>query len=248
MISFISIFGLLLSVAASPVPTGNPGEWATTIDYPPAAIFNRQEGIVVFQLVVNVDGTPSQCTIVESSGHPVLDTKTCELMMDRARFASASSQGYTAKNTYQNRVSWNLPPIDFDLNALSSKTDGSCSFGLSLNGPGPTKILIVQDRNLFNRNRILVAILNNSWAITRSDKIVDTVRVVAEKRSFWNQPQAIDNGFLLAMDPVHTKSFAESNPRTASIYKGQIKIGQIDMRDFPAKYRELESCSKREHH
>lgn len=245
--SIATIWGLMLSAAASPIPTGNPGEWATTIDYPPAAMFNRQEGIVAFKLVVNNDGTPSQCTIVESSGHPVLDTKTCELMMDRARFAAAGDEGYTVKNTYQNRVSWNLPPIDFDLNALSSKTDGFCGFGLSLNGPGPTKISLVQDRNLFNRNRVLVAILNDAWAITRSDKIADTVRVVAEKRSFWNQPQAIDSGFLLAMDPVHTKSFAESNPQAALIYKGKIKIGQIDMRDFRAKYREFENCSKREH-
>lgn len=240
-------WGLLLSAASSPVPTGNPGEWATTIDYPPAAIFNRQEGIVAFNLEVNGDGRPSQCTIVESSGHPVLDTKTCELMMDRARFTAAAGERYTDNNVYQNRVSWNLPPIDFDLNALLSKKDGFCGFGLSLNGPGPTKISLVQNRNLFNRNRILVAILNDAWAITRSDKIADTIKVAAEKRSFWNQPQAIDNGFLLVMDPAHTKSFAESNPRTAAIYKGKIKIGQIDMRDFRTRYRELENCSKGEH-
>ncbi len=241
------VFGASLLATATPVPINNPGEWATAGDYPAEALADDKTGTVAFKLVVSPDGSPTQCRITESSGHPVLDTTTCELMMARARFEPASKAEYTSDNIYENRVRWNLPHTSFDIKNLLLKKAGQCSFILSSNGSGATNIALFQDQSLFSENRILVVILNDSWAITDSDRITDLVKVVAEGRSFWNKPQAIDNGVLLFMAVIHVKTFAESNPRNATIYKGELKIGQIDMRDFRAQYSELEKCSLREH-
>lgn len=244
----IAIFiAATLAIAATPVPSSNPGDWAGTNDYPPEAWANDEEGVVRFELTVNTDGTPFECNILKSSTYKALDKKTCELLMARARFGAAGKDGYTSSNKYENRMRWRIPRADFDWGMLSSKAEGFCGFGLSLDGPGPTKFALVQDRELFAQNRVLVALANDTWAITDSDKISDIVKMAAGDYEIWNEPIAMDNGLLLLMDPVHIKIFANSNPGMASVYKGKLKIGEVEMRDFQGKYREFEQCLQREH-
>lgn len=91
-------------------PTTNPGSWVTSGDYPATAMRDQREGTTAFRLVVGVDGLPSKCDVIESSGHADLDTTTCRLLMERARFKPAHDErGQPAAGTYSNRIRWQIP-------------------------------------------------------------------------------------------------------------------------------------------
>ena len=58
-------------------------------DYPREAIEKGWTGTVVAELLVGADGNVERCTIVQSSGHDVLDQKTCDVLSTRAKFTPA---------------------------------------------------------------------------------------------------------------------------------------------------------------
>jgi len=83
----------------------------TAADYPPEAIRNHWEGVVVADLSISVEGRPTACRIVQSSGHKVLDDATCDLIMHRAKFAPAKdAAGNSTTDTFRTPpVTWRLP-------------------------------------------------------------------------------------------------------------------------------------------
>lgn len=101
------------ALAAEPVPArplGNIGAWVTTADYPASALRNSSQGTVQFVLAIDTAGKVKTCTVTGSSGSEALDSKTCALLMERARFAPArDAQGGLTEGTYTNRVRWTLP-------------------------------------------------------------------------------------------------------------------------------------------
>ena len=58
-------------------------------DYPKEALRKHWQGAAVVDLTVSANGRVSACKVVQSSGHAVLDSKTCEVFETRARFAPA---------------------------------------------------------------------------------------------------------------------------------------------------------------
>ncbi len=56
-------------------------------DYPAAARGSGAHGIVRFMLTTDATGRVVACTITQSSGSPVLDRATCDIMRRRARFS-----------------------------------------------------------------------------------------------------------------------------------------------------------------
>ena len=56
-------------------------------DYPAEAVRNHWQGVVVTELKVGVTGSPTACRVIKSSGYQILDDKTCELLMRRAKFS-----------------------------------------------------------------------------------------------------------------------------------------------------------------
>lgn len=91
------------------VPKGNPGNWATTNDYPSRALREEREGTTGFRVTVGPDGRVTDCQISSSSGHPDLDQATCDNVRRRARFAPALEGGQPTTGTYSNRVRWVIP-------------------------------------------------------------------------------------------------------------------------------------------
>jgi TonB family protein len=93
----IQLLILQLAAAASApspsAPSGQGFENLRTIfsvdDYPPQAMQNGWQGDVVPELRVDATGHPTSCRVVQSSGYPILDTKTCEILLTRARFLPA---------------------------------------------------------------------------------------------------------------------------------------------------------------
>jgi TonB family protein len=79
----------------------------TARDYPPEARKRRRQGEVTFSLEVSPDGRVSACYIDASSGHAVLDSTTCTLATQRARFDPAiDAEGHPTDGFYVGRIVW----------------------------------------------------------------------------------------------------------------------------------------------
>lgn len=107
------MFALVLLWAAVARPVG----LITANDYPPSAIARNEQGSVLFKIVVRPDGVPDTCTILLSSGYKDLDDRTCNIVLERARFAPAIGLDNKAVYAvYRQVLSWALgrplPPVD----------------------------------------------------------------------------------------------------------------------------------------
>jgi protein TonB len=91
-------------------PRGNPGNWATTNDYPSRALREEREGVTGFRVTVSAEGRVTSCDITSSSGSPDLDEATCSNVTRRARFNPATDgEGQPTTGSYAGRVRWVIP-------------------------------------------------------------------------------------------------------------------------------------------
>jgi protein TonB len=91
-------------------PKGNPGNWATTNDYPTRALREEREGTTGFRVSVGPDGRVTSCSVTSSSGSPDLDEATCSNVTRRARFTPAmDGEGNPTTGSYTSRVRWVIP-------------------------------------------------------------------------------------------------------------------------------------------
>ncbi len=89
---------------------GNPGRWVTNNDYRPRWIRENLTGKASFTLSIDAGGKVTGCTITRSTGHAALDTATCELVSDRARFDPArDGNGKAVSGSYSGTITWNIP-------------------------------------------------------------------------------------------------------------------------------------------
>jgi protein TonB len=91
-------------------PKGNPGNWATTNDYPSRALREEREGTTRFRVSVGPDGRVTDCQITASSGSPDLDQTACDKIRQRARFNPATDgEGNPTTGSYSSAVRWVIP-------------------------------------------------------------------------------------------------------------------------------------------
>lgn len=89
---------------------GNPAEWITNDDYPAQSIVNKEEGTVYIVWRIGIDGLASDCRVVESSGHPLLDQAACDAITRRARYVPALDKDRKTMAIHSARnVIWRLP-------------------------------------------------------------------------------------------------------------------------------------------
>lgn len=89
---------------------GNPADWITNDDYPPAAQREGREGVSKIAWTINEQGKVENCHVVESSGSPDLDDTACRLITRRGRYSAAKDQnGNPIKSTQSRSVRWQLP-------------------------------------------------------------------------------------------------------------------------------------------
>jgi TonB family protein len=106
--------GLAPAGAAASAP--EPAQPAQTLpslfsdaDYPDSAIRNHEEGAVGFRLEVGADGRPEGCSVVSSSGSAILDSTTCRLLVERARFRPArDARGKATTDSFNGRIVWRM--------------------------------------------------------------------------------------------------------------------------------------------
>jgi protein TonB len=93
-----------------PVAKGQPGNWATTNDYPSAALREERQGTTRFRVTVGTDGKVIDCQVTGSSGSPDLDATACAKIKSRARFTPATDgEGQPTTGSYSNAIRWVIP-------------------------------------------------------------------------------------------------------------------------------------------
>ncbi|MDP4538966.1 TonB family protein [Qipengyuania sp. DY56-A-20] len=91
-------------------PRNDPGRWITSNDYRSSWIARELTGTARFRLEIAADGRVTDCTITGSTGHSILDTATCRLLEQRARFEPArNAKGDAVAGSFANAVRWELP-------------------------------------------------------------------------------------------------------------------------------------------
>jgi TonB family protein len=79
--------------------------------YPPRARAAHEEGTIGFTVSIDAAGNPASCKITQSSGHPLLDLETCELIMVHATFKRADGMSRSQQRSYEGVVNWKLPAV-----------------------------------------------------------------------------------------------------------------------------------------
>lgn len=88
----------------------NLASYVSDEDYPSNAVRNEEQGTTRFKLVVGPDGKVKDCTVTSSSGSSALDSTTCRLMRQRAKFTPAkNNRGEPTSDTVSNAIRWVLP-------------------------------------------------------------------------------------------------------------------------------------------
>ena len=104
---------LLISAVVAAGPT-TPLPWFTFDNYPVKAFEREWQGVTTFSLLVGPDGRQTNCTVVKSSGHDMLDKQACWVAMKKPRFTPARApDGQPTYGEYRSQVVWSRPDRDF---------------------------------------------------------------------------------------------------------------------------------------
>lgn len=88
----------------------NLASYVSDEDYPASAVRNEEQGTTRFRLTVGTDGKVRECSVTSSSGSSALDSTTCKLMRQRAKFTPArDSEGKATGDTVTSAIRWVLP-------------------------------------------------------------------------------------------------------------------------------------------
>ena len=88
----------------------NLASYVSDEDYPTNAVRNEEQGTTRFRLAVGPDGKVKDCTVTSSSGSSALDSTTCRLMKQRARFTPArNNRDEATSDTVASAIRWVLP-------------------------------------------------------------------------------------------------------------------------------------------
>jgi TonB family protein len=104
--------GVIQSLSRRPKAVGSQGAagWFSSDDYPTQAVHDLRSGSVLTRMMVETDGRLSDCVVVESSGDPLLDRKTCELLIRRGHYEPAlTREGAPTRAMTSIRIHWMLP-------------------------------------------------------------------------------------------------------------------------------------------
>src|SRR3954469_23360472 len=103
---FTLISALAVAAGATPIDRAS---WFTAADYPLEAAAKRMEGSVTFRVDVDADGKPIKCEVTKSSGQPILDQRTCDVVLSRAHFKPAlDAKGKPIPGQYSTYLVWKL--------------------------------------------------------------------------------------------------------------------------------------------
>jgi TonB family protein len=130
---------LLASLLVNAVVAAKPTTqlpWYTFADYPMKAFTEQWKGAATFELLVDPQGRPTDCTIIQSTGYPTLDRETCFIAMHRPRFSPARGpDGTPVYGSYRSMVKWHRP----DQESLQAEPGPDLEITVSALPPGTKK-------------------------------------------------------------------------------------------------------------
>jgi len=77
--------------------------------YPKRAIAAKEEGAVGFKVTLDSKGLVTDCQITHSSGHPLLDQETCNIITLHAQFKPDPGLSPSQVHTSEGMIAWKLP-------------------------------------------------------------------------------------------------------------------------------------------
>lgn len=96
------------ALAGQPQPIATE-QWVTAADNLPDASRLDLEGRVSVDLSVSTTGDVTDCQVVKSSGHSLLDKHTCQLLFERAQFKPATDgNGRPVTGTFSHSIEWQV--------------------------------------------------------------------------------------------------------------------------------------------
>jgi TonB family protein len=101
-----------LTAAPAPQPTQSQVKnWEVLLKlYPRRALEAHEQGTVAFNVTLDQEGLPTACNVTASSGHPLLDQETCNLVVSHALFKPVTdASGRKVTRTLAGQVDWRLP-------------------------------------------------------------------------------------------------------------------------------------------
>ena len=91
-------------------PVQNIANYFSVDDYPAEAIRREEQGRVEFAVEIGPDGRVTRCHVMVSSGSRLLDLRTCQVMLVRARFEPArDAAGNPVADVFGTSVIWRIP-------------------------------------------------------------------------------------------------------------------------------------------
>ena len=113
--SLIMAAGLLVAVpslaqAPDPKAAQNAANWEVFQQfYPPRAIAAHEEGAVGFKVTLDSKGLVTDCKVTHSSGYPLLDQETCNVITLHAQFKPDPGLSPSQVHTSEGMIAWRLP-------------------------------------------------------------------------------------------------------------------------------------------
>jgi TonB family protein len=112
--------------AADPNAARNAANWEVFQKlYPPRALAAREEGAVGFKVTFDDKGSVTQCEVTHSSGHPLLDQETCNLITLHAEFKAEQGLSGSQVRTREGMIAWKLPDSKATLSAPQALASAS---------------------------------------------------------------------------------------------------------------------------
>ena len=108
----VAVFAASSAVAQTPDPKAaqNAANWDVFQQfYPKRAIAAKEEGAVGFKVTLDSKGLVTDCQITHSSGHPLLDQETCNIITLHAQFKSDPGLSPSQIHTSEGMIAWKLP-------------------------------------------------------------------------------------------------------------------------------------------
>jgi len=98
------------SLRQGPTPTGKPGNWVMSYDYPTQMLRERQNALIRFRMDVQADGSIEGCHVLESTGDAAFAKLTCALLTKRGSFKPAiDAAGKPVRGYFVSSVRWAVP-------------------------------------------------------------------------------------------------------------------------------------------
>lgn len=116
--AFVLAFSAPASAQAPDARAPQDAQWQIFYKlYPARALAAKEEGAVGFQVTIDGKGYVTQCKVTHSSGHPLLDQETCNLVTMHAQFKPTAEGSPSQTHTTDGMIAWKLPASTTTLTA-----------------------------------------------------------------------------------------------------------------------------------